>query len=127
MPGLRGGARLGAGRKPGQKNKATVEREIRARLGITTALDKGLMPLDVILARMRAEPLNNGKMVSEAQYQAAVAAAPYLHPRLAAATVKGVPLMPVNERPSLAVLLGITDGYLTVSPADEADGSGSTG
>jgi hypothetical protein len=32
---------------------------------------------------MRGEPLPNGKLVTDEQFQAAVAAAPFIHPRLA--------------------------------------------
>lgn len=41
------------------------------------------MPLDVMLAKLRGEKLPNGKRPTPAQFQAAVAAAPYVHPRLA--------------------------------------------
>lgn len=79
-----GGARSGAGRKAGGKNRATIEHEMRARAGIQDALNSGLLPLDVMLARMRGQPLPNGRMVTDEQFQAAIAAAPYVHPRLAA-------------------------------------------
>ena len=77
------------GRKAGTPNKATVERELRAAQGVQIAFDDGLMPLDIMLARMRDEPLPNGHMVSNEQFEAACAAAPYLHPKLAATTLKG--------------------------------------
>jgi len=38
----------------------------------------------VLLARMRDEALPNGQKVTDEQFEAAVAAAPYIHPRLAA-------------------------------------------
>ena len=41
------------------------------------------MPLDVMLAEMRGEKLPNGTRPTPAQFQAAVAAAPYIHARLA--------------------------------------------
>jgi len=85
------------GRKPGTPNKATVERRLRATHGLRTALDDGLLPLDVMLARMRDEPLPNGQRVTDEQFQAAVAAAPYIHQKLAATTLKGdlaAPLFP---------------------------------
>lgn len=47
------------------------------------AFDGGLLPLQVILARMRNEPLPDGSMATDAQLAAANMAAPYIHPRLA--------------------------------------------
>ncbi len=72
------------GRPPGAKNKLTLVREALARAGIEDARNSGLLPLDVMLARMHGEPLPNGRMVTDEQFQAAVAAAPYVHPRPAA-------------------------------------------
>jgi hypothetical protein len=46
-----------------------------------------LLPLDVMPARMRDEALPNGQRVSDEEFEAAVAAAPCLHPRLAATTI----------------------------------------
>src|SRR4051794_17374213 len=73
------------GRKPGTKNKATVEREARARAAIAEALDGGLMPLDIILCVMRGGEA--AAAITERQYEAACAAAPFLHPKLASTTV----------------------------------------
>jgi hypothetical protein len=84
-----GGRRAGAGRPGGLKNKRTIEAEFRAVAGIEAALADGIMPLDVMLAKMRRQPLN-GELVSDAMFQAACAAAPYLHPKLSAALVKDV-------------------------------------
>lgn len=86
----RGGARSGAGRKHGGRNKLTVERELLAEHGMATAHRTGLMPLDILLARMRDEPLPNGQKPTDAQVAAAVAAAPFLHPKLAAVAVREV-------------------------------------
>ncbi len=74
----KGGARRGAGRKAGGRNRATIERELRARAGVAAALNGGPLPLDVILAKMNGDP-----SITDGQFQAAVAAAPYVHPRLA--------------------------------------------
>lgn len=46
------------------------------------ALTGGVLPLQVILARMRGELLD-GKPVTDEQLAAAAIAAPYIHPRLA--------------------------------------------
>lgn len=76
------------GRKAGTLNKATVELQIRAKQGVAAALNEGLMPLDVMRARMRDEPLSNGRYVTDEQLQAAIAAAPYIHPKLAMTATK---------------------------------------
>jgi hypothetical protein len=60
----------------------------------------GLLPLDIMLARVRGEPLPNGKMPTEEQFQAAVAAAPYIHPRLAATDNTIRQHTPRGEQPS---------------------------
>lgn len=68
----RGGKREGAGRPPGVANKASIERqeEIAA---------SGLTPLDYMISVMRNLTLDEAKRLD-----AAKAAAPYVHPRLAA-------------------------------------------
>lgn len=67
---MRGGKRLGAGRKPGSPNKATAAREKAIR-------ESGLTPLDYMLKLMR-----NSKLDLDARLEAAKAAAPYVHPKL---------------------------------------------
>src|SRR4051812_2575062 len=71
------------GRQVGTKNRATIEREARAKAGIAAALEGGMMPLDVILLVMR----DPAAAVTERQYEAACAAAPFLHPKLSSTTV----------------------------------------
>jgi hypothetical protein len=68
----RGGKREGAGRKPGVPNTKT--RELVEKVEAS-----GLTPLDYMLAQMRDE--ENAK---ELRMDAAKAAAPYVHARLAA-------------------------------------------
>src|SRR5436305_10278549 len=85
------------GRQLGTPNKATLERQLRAAHGVSAAMQDGLLPLDVILARMRCEPLANGDFVTNEQFEAACAAAPYIHPKLSAVAVK-------DDRPSSAQL-----------------------
>jgi hypothetical protein len=73
------------GRKAGSRNRATLEREARARAGVAAALaGGGPLPLDIILAVARGGPAADA--VTDRQLQAAIAAAPYLHPRLASTT-----------------------------------------
>lgn len=66
-----GGKREGAGRPPGSKNKASVEREREIRAS-------GLVPLDFMLEVLRDE----GKPFEDRKW-AAEKAAPYIHPKLA--------------------------------------------
>ena len=78
----RGGARIGSGRKPGSTDakfgKVSAERVLN-RTG--TGPDK--MPLAYMLAVM-----NDDKQKATIRLQAAIAAAPYVHPRLASVEVK---------------------------------------
>lgn len=73
----KGGKREGAGRKPGVPNKRTAEKtaEIEA---------SGLTPLDYLLSVMRDDALER-----DARVDAAKAAAPYVHARLAAVEHSG--------------------------------------
>lgn len=73
----RGGKREGAGRKPGTPNKVTQEqREAVAASGLT--------PLEYMLELMRDSGADESKRLD-----AAKAAAPYVHPRLAAVEHSG--------------------------------------
>ncbi|HEX7644842.1 MAG TPA: hypothetical protein VF472_21790 [Burkholderiaceae bacterium] len=90
--GIKGGARPGAGRKKGAPNKKTAETQKRVA-------ESGLTPLDFMLQIMRQpdiEPLppeaESAEIVShlakrlqhdELRFEAAKAAAPYVHPKLA--------------------------------------------
>ena len=81
---MRGGNRPGAGRPKGVPNKATAERQ-------ATIAASGLTPLDYMLAVLRdesAEP--NTRM------EAAKAAAPYVHPRLASIEHAGKDSSPIK-------------------------------
>lgn len=83
----RGGARLGAGRKKGaatQKTREIADKEAQ----------NGLTPLEYMLQVMREEP--RGDMEAKdylaavaMRFEAAKAAAPYMHPRLAAVEHSG--------------------------------------
>ena len=93
--GARGGARKGAGRKPGSATKST--REIADK-----AMEQGISPLEFMLQVMRDEPSEEleprDKLVAtNMRFEAAKAAAPYIHPRLAAIEHTGgdgAPLLP---------------------------------
>jgi hypothetical protein len=73
----RGGKREGAGRKPGVPNTKTKEL-------IEKVESSGLTPLDYMLGLLRDEQLS-----TEARFEAAKAAAPYVHARLAAVEHSG--------------------------------------
>jgi hypothetical protein len=78
----RGGARKGAGRKAGSATKRT--REIADK-----AAGEGITPLEYMLEVMRTEPGDNLEprelaIAQTLRFEAAKAAAPYMHPRLAA-------------------------------------------
>lgn len=83
----RGGARPGAGRKKGaatQKTREIADREAQ----------NGLTPLEYMLQVMRTEPsadLEPREMLNAVslRFEAAKAAAPYMHPRLAAVEHSG--------------------------------------
>lgn len=55
-----------------------------AKTGLQLATDGGLLPLHVMLARLRHETLPNGRAPTDKQVAVAIAAAPYIHPRLSA-------------------------------------------
>lgn len=78
----RGGARKGAGRKKGVATKKT--REIADK-----AASEGITPLEYMLEVMRNEPpagLEGPQLLSAhmMRFEAAKAAAPYIHPKLSA-------------------------------------------
>ncbi len=72
-----GGKRSGAGRKAGSATKRT--REIA-----DAAISSGLTPLDYMLDILRDESMD-----TESRFEAAKAAAPYVHPKLASVEHKG--------------------------------------
>jgi hypothetical protein len=72
-----GGKREGAGRKPGVANKASIERQAEVAAS-------GITPLEFMLAIMRDETADEARRADMAK-----AAAPYVHPRLAAVEHSG--------------------------------------
>ena len=72
----RGGARPGAGRKPGAATKKT--REIADK-----AAAEGVSPLEYMLGVLRDE-----KQPTAMRFEAAKAAAPFVHPRLSTVEAK---------------------------------------
>lgn len=91
----RGGKRAGAGRKPGSATKKT--REIADK-----AAEDGLTPLEFMLQIMRGEPPETEDervklSYVEMRFEAAKAAAPYVHPKLAAIEHSGKDGGPIDH------------------------------
>lgn len=83
----RGGIRPNAGRKKGAATAKT--RRIAEK-----AAEEGLTPLEYMLGVMKSEPPKDADAVTvvrhtEMRFEAAKAAAPYMHPRLAAVEHSG--------------------------------------
>lgn len=80
--GIKGGKRPGAGRKKGVPNKRTAALQASVEAA-------GLTPLEFMLQIMRDEPSpeldpRDALQATAMRFEAAKAAAPYIHPRLAA-------------------------------------------
>lgn len=85
--GLQGGSRKGSGRKPGALTKASAEMAAKC-------FDKGITPLEYMLQILRKEPAKDASATELmnsriARFEAAKAAAPYMHARLASTEVTG--------------------------------------
>ena len=104
------------GRKKGTPNKATIERRLRLRAGVQAAIDDGLLPLDVMLARMRGDTA-----ITDQQYQAAVAAAPYVHPKLAAIALpeQGTDFSELSDDELHAMIRDRLQSYLAEASGEE--------
>lgn len=79
-----GGARQGAGRKPGAATRFNDEARAKAAEG-------GILPLDYLLAVLRDDT-----KPQEVRIDVAKAAAPYMHARLNAVSVAGDPDNPME-------------------------------
>ena len=94
----RGGKRVGAGRpakvKDGQGSR--LSKQIRHRLSLTT----GSTPLEFLLFIMQ----DTGEEVDR-RMQAAIAAAPYVHPKLASVELKGNDAKPLTVESDLGKAL----------------------
>lgn len=90
----RGGVRAGAGRKKGTRNKANAARE-------KAIAESGLTPLDYLLSVMRDETEE-----PTMRMDAAKAAAPFVHPKLAAIEHTGE--MTLTHEQALAELETVT-------------------
>lgn len=86
LGGIKGGKRAGAGRKKGTPNKRTAETQRKAE-------ESGVTPLEFLLKIMRQETSHEDPKVMVAReglaFEAAKAAAPYVHARLASVELKG--------------------------------------
>lgn len=97
---IKGGARQGAGRKKGSPNKANQLRQAAVEAS-------GITPLDFLLNVMRAEyPEHEGEPLDfktvlareTLKFEAAKAAAPYVHPRLATVEHQGNKDRPIEHK-----------------------------
>lgn len=86
---IRGGKRPNAGRKKGS-------RTTRTQIIAAKATAEGITPLEYMLAILRDEQGDQ-----KDRFAAAMAAAPYIHPRLAAVEHSG------NQEKPLGVLMGL--------------------
>jgi hypothetical protein len=66
---------------------------MRTASGLKAAVETGELPLDLILRRMRGDTT-----VTDRQFAAAVAAAPFIHPRLSAVAYQPAPDLSGEER-----------------------------
>lgn len=99
----RGGVRKGAGRPKGSATRRT--REIAERAAV-----EGITPLEYMLQVMRDASDHEDPRVQVAReamrFEAAKAAAPYMHPRLAAVEHTGRDGEPLNTTPVLNIVIG---------------------
>jgi len=103
---VRGGKRQGAGRKKGSVTQATVYRQEM----LAKAASEGLSPLEFMLGVLR-----NSEAAFNDRFEAAKAAAPYVHPRLAAVEHSG------NEEKPLGVqiLTGVPANLIAHADGDD--------
>lgn len=85
--GLQGGSRKGSGRKPGALTKASSAMAAKCYA-------EGITPLEYMLQILRKEPAKDADPIVRAatnamRFEAAKAAAPYMHARLASTEVTG--------------------------------------
>lgn len=86
------------GRKKGTKNKATIEREKAAAADLEKAKADGTSPLEYLLKLMRDESKGD-----ELRFEAAKAAAPYIHPKLSAIEHSGKDGGPIESKGEFTV------------------------
>lgn len=108
---------MAQGRKTGGRQKGTPNRASAARQQEIVA--SGLTPLDFMLAVLRdeAKPF-------EARFEAARAAAPYVHPRLTATHLSGtLNSNPLAELTDAELVAFITEARELIANDDNADAS----
>jgi len=95
----KGGARVGAGRKAGSKNRPTISLD---KINKISSLSPETSPLAFLLAVMQDEKQDHRDRV-----QCAIAAAPYVHARLASVEVKGDAVQPLRVESELGKALQV--------------------
>jgi esterase/lipase superfamily enzyme len=112
----RGGPRPGAGRKKGTKNPTTIAKEAVLAEVLTRAVENETTPLEVMLTIMR-DPESPPAM----KFEAAKAAAPYVHPRLSQVDSRVTKVTEVAELTPEQIDRLLADG-LAAREAQEAAG-----
>lgn len=79
-----------AGRRLGGRNRRTLETMAGVEKAIQATLDRGVLPLEIMMAVARGGVAS--LLITDRQLNAAIAAAPYVHPRLSAVAIKEVPV-----------------------------------
>jgi hypothetical protein len=96
----RGGARLGAGRPAGRTDLEARGKRIQKEINKKLALEAGKSPLDFLLMVMQDQDQKiNLRM------QAAVAAAPFCHAKLASVELKGDAAQPLQVQSDIGMAL----------------------
>lgn len=93
----KGGARAGAGRKAGSKNRPRIS---LAKINNLASISPECSPLAFLLGVM-----NDENQEHRDRMQAAIAAAPYVHSRLAAVEIKGNDAQPLRVESDLGKAL----------------------
>ena len=125
-PVKRKGERMKPGPKIGTRTRVTLRRDLKCAEAIERALSEDVTPLDVMMMRMKGD-----LSVTDAQFEAAIALAPYLHPKLTAtafvdATPKQAPIdLSQCTAEELAVLRKVTMRSLEAGRASPKPMSGS--
>lgn len=107
----RGGARLGAGRKPGAVQKVT--REARK-----VAAEKGMLPHEFLAAVARGDVIDGHEPTFEERLDAAKAAAPYYAARLSTSNVNVRRITDFSQ---------LTDAELAALAGEAGDGDADSG
>jgi len=106
--------------KTGGRKKGTLNKATKKRRKLTEELLKGgKTPLDVMLSMMREERTFDANLLA-----AAVAAAPYVHPKLSAIEHTGADSGPDQNITSEEIAKEVAERFAEYSPARDEDADG---